>query len=371
MGKLLLLFLFHLPLLAKAQGNFSITGYGKHLKNGDKIFLSYKQGDKFIYDSTTVVSNRYELKGKFTSVARGYISRNANPLYAEMLHDTFNIYIESGKISLNSPDSLNNSVISGTVLNNDNALLISNLKQVELEGRLQDISDLSPSELKDTAVVNSLKAKSMEHYHRSNLIKLAFIQSHPDSYVSLYNLLNISKSSKYLQDVERCYKLLNPMLKNSVEGKEIARRISEGNKTTIGLFAKDFTQPDINGKEVKLSDYKGKYVLVDFWASWCLPCREENPNVIAAYNRYLSKNFTVLGISVDVLSNKQNWLKAIKEDQLPWEQLSDLKKENEAAKLYGITTIPANVLIDPTGKIIGKDLKGKELRDKLITLFGN
>jgi len=136
------------------------------------------------------------------------------------------------------------------------------------------------------------------------------------------------------------------------------------------MTAKDFKQPNVNGKEISLSDYKGKYVLIDFWASWCLPCREENKNVKWVYEQYRSKGFTVLGISIDILADKQKWLNAIKEDQLTWPQVSDLKKENEAAKLYGITTIPSNVLIDTNGKIIGKDLKGKDLKDALVALFG-
>ncbi len=132
--------------------------------------------------------------------------------------------------------------------------------------------------------------------------------------------------------------------------------------------APNLTMPDVNGKAMSITDFKGKYVLVDFWASWCAPCRQENPNIVKAYNKYNNKNFTILGVSLD--ANKDAWLKAIEKDNLKWNHMSDLKQwESDAVNAYQIEGIPFNVLVDPNGKIIAKDLRGDELDKKLAEVL--
>ena len=135
-------------------------------------------------------------------------------------------------------------------------------------------------------------------------------------------------------------------------------------KSLAPAKAPDFIQPDVDGKPVALSSFKGKYVLLDFWASWCGPCRHENPNVVKAYNEFKDKNFTVFSVSLD--QNKAAWQKAIQQDGLTWTHASDLKFwNNEAAALYSVQSIPANFLIDPQGNIVAKDLRGEELTEPL------
>ena len=130
--------------------------------------------------------------------------------------------------------------------------------------------------------------------------------------------------------------------------------------------APDFTLPDVNGKPVSLSSFKGKYVLVDFWASWCGPCRAENPNVVSAFQKFKNKNFTILGVSLDRPGQKENWVKAINDDQLTWTHVSDLKFwDSMVVNMYGIDGIPFNVLVDPSGKIIAERLRGQDLEKKL------
>lgn len=195
-----------------------------------------------------------------------------------------------------------------------------------------------------------------------------FIQKHASSVVAPFAILVVSQLSQDADLTERRFAMLSAAAKGSLYGKMLEKNISDAKVGSIGSQAVDFTQNDPNGKPVTLSSFKGKYVLIDFWASWCGPCRQENPNVVEAFQKFKSKNFTVLGVSLD--RARDPWLKAIQDDKLDWTQVSDLKFwNNEVAQAYRISSIPQNLLIDPNGTIIAKNLRGPELQQRLSQLL--
>jgi len=169
--------------------------------------------------------------------------------------------------------------------------------------------------------------------------------------------------------------LLNDVLNKFPERTDIAGIRNSVESTIpktiwVGKQAPEISLPDTEGRTVKLSSFRGKYVLVDFWASWCGPCRRENPNVVQAFNQFKNKNFTILGVSLDRPGQKENWLKAIKEDNLTWTHISDLKFwQSEVVPVYQVGSIPFNVLVDPDGKVVAENLRGNALEQKLHELF--
>jgi peroxiredoxin len=161
---------------------------------------------------------------------------------------------------------------------------------------------------------------------------------------------------------------LTPAVQRSFFGSKLGELVASINKTAVGSMAPDFSQNDPNGTPISLSSLRGKYVLVDFWASWCQPCRMENPNIVNAYKNFKDKGFEILGVSLD--QDGAAWAKAITDDKLTWKHVSDLKYwDNEVAKMYGIRSIPASFLLDQEGKIIAKDLRGEALEAKLKELM--
>jgi peroxiredoxin len=201
--------------------------------------------------------------------------------------------------------------------------------------------------------------------------EITFIKAHPDYVVSVDALKD---ALGYLPDDIRIYynlfNGLNKAVKKSKEGLVLRKTINGFMAVRIGAEAPLFQSPDTAGNTISLKDLRGKYVLLDFWASWCGPCREENPNVVKAYEQFKDKHFTVLGISLDKSDKRDAWIKAIKDDGLVWSHVSDLKFwNNEVAKLYSIRSIPQNFLLDPQGKIVAANLRGEELFRKLQELI--
>ncbi|WP_316847880.1 TlpA disulfide reductase family protein [Pedobacter psychrodurus] len=193
------------------------------------------------------------------------------------------------------------------------------------------------------------------------------VKKYPSSGVTPYIIIDRFINYPNLEKAKSTYAALTAAGKNSVYGKEIAASLAISAKTGIGVKP-DFTLPDRDGKNVTLSSLKGKVVLVDFWASWCAPCRKENPNLVKAYAKYHDKGFEIIGVSLD--NKKDAWLKAIEADQLGWMHVSDLKGwKSDLAAEYGIKAIPTSFLVDASGKIIAKDLRGDQLDKKLESIL--
>lgn len=388
MKRFFLCLLAALPALAFAQNAKPFTVKAKigSINKPAQAFLAYRLGANNITDSASIVNGEFA----FTGVAMNPVNATLFIDYKGIGFEKFvagnfaggmpapgtdylNFFLEQGTINIAAADSLKKAKVTGSKINDDDAKLRAQLTPIinRAQALAAEAKAAKPAEQQSAAFQNAMQTKYKALQDDQKRVLKTFITTNPDSYLSLIALSSVSGPAPDVAEVEPLFNLLSAELKATEQGKQIKYSMDNLKLTAIGSMAPDFTQNDVNGKPVRLSSFRGKYVLLDFWASWCGPCRQENPNVVRTYNKYKNKNFTVLGVSLDKESGREAWLAAIKTDGLAWTQVSDLKFwSNLVATLYGVQSIPQNFLIDPQGKIIAKGLRGSDLDDKLAQLLG-
>jgi len=344
--------LFCLGFISQPSSGYTIKGIINGLDEGTWLYLRTTSPDVII-DSCQVQKGKFYMHGKIKEKS------NLVYLHTAKYSNYVSFWIENRPIDfIARAGAFKQAIIKGSYTQDeDNLRTKSLLPLTHRIDSLTNLYNLAGDSLKQKALRIEIAAENK----RETQLNQQYIRDHPRSLISV-NLLNIYASTWGKKTAELLFFKLSPEVKAGQYGREIQDFLTFNKNLKLGDRFADFEQTDQYGKKVKLSNIKGKYILLDFWASWCSPCRQENLALVKTYRQFKDKGFSILGVSLD--DNRSEWLQAIKDDQLIWDNVSDLRGDkNRAALIYGISFVPNNFLINPEGIIIATNLKGKRLED--------
>lgn len=353
-----------------------------NLKNLDtdisSIYLIYEDEGKEHKDSAVIADGQAIFKGGLTEALRAKLvlkpvdgeldvdGKAQIPGFPKKAINEFRFFLESGTFAMQVKEPLITSEIANSQAQNDYLDLNQNL--VPLNNRKDSlyIKYIAYAKVKDNIGIDNVESGIITVNEEMKEVYKEFILDKPNSNINGYVLNRFGRTGKKLKEIMTLVDVLPETTQTSYSVKSLIETITIKERTTLGSVATNFILPDTTGLEISLDSYKGSYVLVDFWASWCGPCRAENPNLVKLYKEYKDNDFTILSVSLDRPSDRQKWLRAIEKDGLIWHNVSDLQAFNSpVAKLYGITSIPFNFLVNPEGIIVEKNLRGKNLEEKI------
>lgn len=346
------------------EKSFTLTGQIEGLEEGYVYLFDRVHGLYQVIDSAQVVDGSFTLTGSLDFPEFLYLEhfKGVTPRIA--------FFLENSEMNIAfAAENAREFTLTGSA--SHNLLQEFNMMVAGLDANMRTIQQqvLEAEVLENTELVKELNTRFAEAEVQKKEMISAFVDQHRNSPVGIYVAM---RNLAHEMDGEQLNALVNsfdPALKDSRYYVSLRQRADKLLALAIGKTAPEFSQPNPDGNMVALSDFRGKYVLVSFWASWCPFCRQENPHLVNLYNQYKGQNFEILGVSLD--RSREPWLKAIADDGLLWPHISDLKGwQNEASTLYGVSSIPSNILLDPNGVILGRNLKGDDLDKKLAELLG-
>lgn len=374
--------LFFLPvvsLFGQTGRGFNIRGNVKGYEANSKIYLRYTTADNLaVKDSTIIKDSLFSFSGHTASIVKAFIYTGINEKLIPFFLENTDITI-SGKVNAYYDISLGGAIVQGHDIKITGSKTQDEYEIFQKMGtRFKSKKGALNKQWRDAAKARDKEWEAdMEKISDEVMIPAQvdwhskFVLEYPDSYISgTMELWDLMESYAPDHILKKMWDGLSVKNKSTAVGKEIGQFVEARLNTAIGKIAPDFSQNDTSGKSLKLSSLRGKYVLIDFWAAWCGPCRAENPNLLKTYEKYKGDGFTVLGVSLD--RNTEEWKKAIIKDKLPWYHVSDLNFwKNAVALQYAVPHVPFSSLVDPSGKIIAISLRGEVLNDKLKEIFGH
>lgn len=370
MKKITLILLASFTLFSCKKEGYQISGTATGVENGKKVFIEVPNelGEMIALDTASIEDGKFKIEGKLKEgMELAFIKFEEN--------GSIPFILENGSIMVTFlKDSVQNSTVGGSknndlfqIFNDSNRLLTK--KAVKFQADNQE-KYMAAMQSQDTTTIKSLQDEMNNFQVEMNNSSINFVKEHKDAFISIFLLENIlNTNSLEIDEIKKHFNNFDKALLETKAGKKLEKVINALTTVVIGKEAPNFSAPNPEGKIVSLKESLGKVTVIDFWASWCGPCRAENPNVVAMYNELHEKGLNIIGVSLD--KDAAKWKEAIAKDGLNWNHVSNLKFwQDPIAEQYNVKSIPATFILDANGKIVAKDLRGDELKAKIIELLG-